>query len=347
MKLIRAFAVTSASLTSDVLETPPSAYNAGTTYADGNQVSVFSGTNNTTATMYESLAGSNTGNTPSSSPSWWKPLGTAYLAYNAGTNYSAGAIVTDTTNHLLYESLLGSNTGNALTNASWWLEISPSNKWAMFDAKVSTQTTWASPLEFTIDATGRVDTVALLNIDAASANITVMDGVTEAYNETYSLTSTDGITSWFAYFFEPIERVSDLVVTDIPNVLDPSITVTMTDSDDVVIGHFVCGLSRELGGAQYGASVGIADYSRKVQDDFGNWSIVERGFSKRGRFDVWMEREQVDPIHRLLSQYRATPVLLVGAEDYTSTYIFGLLKDWNITISYPSHSVMQIEMEGL
>ena len=102
MKLIRAFAVTSASLTSDVLETPPSAYNAGTTYADGNQVSVFSGTNNTTATMYESLAGSNTGNTPSSSPSWWKPLGTAYLAYNAGTNYSAGAIVTDTTNHLLY-----------------------------------------------------------------------------------------------------------------------------------------------------------------------------------------------------------------------------------------------------
>jgi hypothetical protein len=347
MKLVRAFTVTGASLTTDVVETPPSAYNAGTTYALGNQVSVFSGVTSTTATIYESLQNSNTGHTPSSSPTWWKELGTAYLAYNAGTAYGDGAIVTDTTNHLLYESLQAANTGNALTDASWWLEIAPSNAWAMFDNKVSTQTEWAADMAFTVEPTSRVDTVALLNIDAASVNITVMDGVTEVYNQDYNLNSTDGIDSWFAYFFEPIERKSDLVVTDIPNVLAPEITVTMSDSDTVLIGHFVTGLSRELGGAQYGASVGIADYSRKTQDDFGNWQIVERGFSKRGRFDVMVDKVNVDFTHKLLTQYRAEPVLIVGAEDYTSTYIFGLLKDWSITISYPLNSLMTIEMEGL
>jgi len=347
MKLIRAFAVTGASLTTDVVETPPAAYAGGTTYALADRVSVFGGVSNTTATLYESLQNSNTGHTPSSSPTWWKPLGTAYLAYNAGTAYGDGAIVTDTTNHLLYESLQAANTGNALTDAPWWLEIAPSNAWAMFDNKVSTQTEWASPLDFTIAATGRIDTVALLNIDAASANITVMDGITEIYNQDFSLNSTDGIDSWFAYFFEPIERKSDLVVTDIPNALDPDVTVTLTATDNVLIGHFIPGLSRELGGTQYGAGIGIADYSRKTQDDFGNWQIVERGFSKRGRFDVMVESVNVDFVHRLLSQYRATPVLIVGADDYTSTYIFGLLKDWNIQISYPLNSLMTIEMEGL
>lgn len=348
MKLVRSITIDDAALTSsDVLEVTPAAYNAGTTYADGDQVSVFSGTNNTVATMYESLQGSNTGNTPSSSPAYWQGIGTAYLAYNGATNYSAGAVVTDTTNHLLYESLQGSNTGHALTETAWWLSLGPSNRWAMFDQKTSTQTT--RPLDITVElaATGRIDTVALLNVDAASVNITVMDGATEAYNQDYSLVTTDGITDWFAWFFEPIVRKTDLVVSDIPNVLDPAITMTLTDTDSVSVGHCVAGLSRDLGGTQYGAQVGITDYSRKTQDDFGNWYIVERGFNKRGKFIVFMENQNIDFVFNLLSSYRATPVLLIGSEQYTSTFLFGLLKDWNIEIPYVSHSALSIEVDGL
>lgn len=50
-----------------LLDSPPAAYNAGTTYDQGDHVS-YGGAN------YYSLAGSNTGNTPSSSPSWWYTL---------------------------------------------------------------------------------------------------------------------------------------------------------------------------------------------------------------------------------------------------------------------------------
>ncbi len=348
MKLVRPITINDAALTSStVLETPPSAYNAGTTYALDDQVSVFSGVNSTVATMYQSLQGSNTGNTPSSSPTYWQELGTAYLAYNGATNYSADAIVTDTTNHKLYQSQQGSNTGHALTDAAWWLELGPSNRWAMFDQKTSTQTTQPLSAEIVLAATGRINTLGLLNLDAASVNVTVMDDATEAYNEDYSLVTTDGITDWFAWFFEPIIRKTDLVVSDIPNVLDPAITITLTDTDSVSIGHCIAGLSRDLGGTVYGAQIGITDYSRKTQDDFGNWYIVERGYNKRGRFGVFMENQNIDFVFNLLSTYRATPILLIGSDAYTSTYLFGLLKDWNIEIQYTSHSAMTIEVDGL
>lgn len=343
--LIRPFAVTDAALTaSDVVETPPAAYNAGTTYAAGDRVSVLSGT---VATVYESLQAGNTGNTPASSPLWWMQLGTAYSVYSGATSYSEGDVVTDTTGHRLYESLQNANSGNALSDASWWLDIGPTNRWAPFDQKTGTQVVWASGASWEIDVTGNADSVALLNLDAASVNITVMDGATEMHNQDYSLVDTDGIADWYSYFFEPITRKSDFYASDLPNVLNPTVTVTLTDSDSVSLGTLVVGMRRSLGKTQYGASVGIVDFSRKTLDDFGNYYIVERSFSKRGKFTVWMEKQYTDQVFRLLSQYRATPVAVVAAQEFSSTFYYGLLKDWNIELTYVSHSVMTIEMEGL
>lgn len=343
--LIRPFTVTDAAMAdSDVAETPPAAYNAGTTYAAGDRVSVLSGT---TATVYESLQGSNTGNTPASSPLWWSELGTAYSVYSGATSYSDGDVVTDTTGHRLYESLQNANSGNALSDASWWLDIGPTNRWAPFDQKNGTQTTWASGASWEIDVTGNADSVVLLNMDAASVNVTVMDGVTEAYNQDISLVETAGIADWYSYFFEPITRKTDLYVSGLPNVLDPNVTVTLTDSDSVSLGTLVAGQKRRLGATVYGASIGIFDFSRKQQDDFGNYYIVERSYSKRGKFTVWIAKEYVDQVFNVLSQYRATPIAVIASEEYASTLYYGLPRDWNIEIAYPDYSIMSIEMEGL
>lgn len=346
MKLVRHVTVTEAMLTdSNVLEAPPSAYNAGTTYAAGDQVSVFSGTNSTTATMYQSLQASNTGNTPSSSPLWWQPIGTAYLAWNSGTAYSAGAIVTY--QHKLYEALQSGTNQNPATQSAYWLETGPSNLWAMFDQKTGTVTTRPLEVNAELTLTGRIDTVALFSVSGASVNVTMMDGATEVHNQDYSLVSTDGIVDWFSYFFEPIERKTELLVTGLPNTLDPVLTVAVTDTGTVELGALVTGLSREIGATQYGAKVGITDFSRKEQDDFGNWYIVERGYSKRGNFTLMLDATYSDQVFNLLTAYRATPVVMIGADDYASTYYYGLLKDWNIELSYPSHHVVTIEMDGL
>jgi hypothetical protein len=348
MKLIRPATITDSILTAaSAVETPPAAYNGGTTYALGDTVSVFGGVDNTTATIYESLQAGNTGNMPASSPAWWQEMGTAYLAYNAGTSYGIGAIVTS--GHVIYRSLAAGNVGNPVTDVTKWQDRGATNRWAMFDQKTGTQTQWPGEVsaEFTL-ASGRVDTVGLINIDAASVNITIMDGASEVYNEDHSLVSTDGITDWHAYFFEEVTRKSDLVVTGLPNVLAPTITVSATAAGSTVsVGQCILGTARELGGTEYGASVGITDYSRTTQDDFGNWYFVRRGYSKRGRFTGGGDAGLTDYVFNILASYRAVPVLVTGSDEYTSTFLFGIFRDWSIALQYPSHSILDLEFQGI
>lgn len=334
-----------ASLTSNVLETPPAAYNAGTAYGLGDQVSVFGGPSNTTATMYESLQAANTGHTPASSPLWWLPIGTAYLAYNIGTNYAVDAIVTDTTNHINYQSRQTPNTGQALTNASYWLELGPSNKWAMFDDMTSSQSIRPNNITTEIDVVGIIDTLGLLNIDAASVNVKMIVGPDTIFDEDFSLVSFEGIDDYYEYFFEPIEKTDYLVVTNLPNNLDPTIIVTATDTGDVAIGHFEIGLSFYVGPVIYGAEFGITDYSKFETNDFGETYIVPRGYRDWGKFTIVIPKARVGAVKQVLSRYHATPVLVVAVDEYPTSY-YGLLKDWRVEIAYLYESMLSMEVQG-
>lgn len=73
MKIIRPHAITDAILTaSNVAETDYTAYNPATTYASGDRVRVVAAD---VHEVYESLQNANTGNTPSTSPTWWVKVG--------------------------------------------------------------------------------------------------------------------------------------------------------------------------------------------------------------------------------------------------------------------------------
>ena len=344
--LIPPFAVTDAALTApNVYETVPTAYAGGTTYAAGDYVSVAGASKS--HIVYKSLQSSNTGHTPASSPDWWDAMGTVYSAYAGGTTYAADDIVTDTTNHTLHLSLQASNTGHALTEAAWWLEIGPSNRWAMFDEKSSTQTVWHDSIAATIDVTGRATAAALFNLDAASVNITVRDvTATERYNQDHPLVLSDGIDDWLEYFTAPIRRKTDLYVGDLPNIANPEITVTVTADGDVKVGTIGLGYATAIGGSQYGAQVGITDYSRITEDDFGNFEVVRRGYNKRGQFTIWIDSADTDYIYSLFAQYRATPVIFVGADSYAATLFYGLLKDWGAVLQYPSHTIVDVQFQG-
>lgn len=272
--------------------------------------------------------------------------------YNLATSYSAGNQVREdtATGSLLYESIVGSNTGNPLTDATKWLPLGATNRWKMFDGSITSQTQNADSIEDTIQITGRIDSVALLNIDAASAQVIATDATDGVvFDETVSLVSTDGITDLFAWLTEPIERVADKLITDIPTLYsDLEVQIILTDTGATAkCGAAIVGLSKGIGDTQYGASVGIQDYSRKERDDFGNYVVVERAFSKRANFTVWMNINLTDQVQILLARYRATPMVYVGSDMFGSTLIYGFFREANVEISYPTISIMTIEIEGL
>ena len=108
------------------------------------------------------------------------------------------------------------------------------------------------------------------------------------------------------------------------------------------------GRQRSFGvGIQYGARVGIQDYSRKEKNDFGDTVLVQRAFAKRANFDMQVAKAEVDSLQNFLSDVRAKPCLWIGSADYESTTVFGFYKNFDILISYPTFADCSLELEGL
>lgn len=274
--------------------------------------------------------------------------------YSGAATYAKDAVVrgnTTDTAHRTFKSLIASNTGQPLTDDTKWLETGATNRWMMFDGSVQSQTTNANSIEVELQSPMRVDSVALLNLDAASVTVTMTDAIDgEVFDETYSLVSPSGIIDWYSYFFEPIERLSDILVTGLPPYANAVVAVSLDDAGGTArCGALVFGQSREIGATQYGASVGILDYSRKERDAFGNFVVVERAFANRADFTVWVEKGLTDQVKNLLSGYRATPIVYVGSEDpqYASTIVYGFFRDFSLELSYPTHSICSLSIEGL
>jgi hypothetical protein len=277
-----------------------------------------------------------------------------YDEYDAGDTYALGDRVISTTTHRIYESLQAGNLGNPLPAADevsteWWLNVSATNRWKMFDNSITSQTTAADVLATAIQTVGRVDSVAILNASARTARIIMEDATAGVvYDETYSLIDDSGITDYYEYFFEEVTRVPNYSVQDLPLYANTQVSVILQDEGATVLcGALVVGLSRTFGSTQLGASLGIQDYSVKITDDFGNRTILERSFNDTQSIQVFVENANLDYLKKLLAEFRATPIVYIGSDSYGSMIIYGFYKDFSFVIQYIEHSILNIEIEGL
>ena len=143
-------------------------------------------------------------------------------------------------------------------------------------------------------------------------------------------------------------QLDTLAVLDMPSYTNSRLIVTLTATGSTVLcGEMVFGTQLDLGTTQYGARLGIKDYSVKQRDDFGNMTVIERNYSKRTTFLVMMDNNYIDYFFSLLASYRATPIVWIGSEQYTSTHLLGFYIDFSIEIAYPTVSLCSIEIESL
>jgi hypothetical protein len=378
MKIIRPMTVNDAHLlSSNVAETDYAAYDAATTYALADRRILVSPAAAVTISIANPGVVTWTAHgLPDDTPVVFTTTvalptgivaGQRYFVKNAATNtfqlcvkVGGNAIITTGTQsgthtataqiHKVYESLQAGNLAHyPPSSPTWWLDLGATNRWKMFDQSVTSQTSNADTVVVSLLASGRVDTVALLNVSTSTIRVKMTDGVDGVvYDRTQGMASDSGINDWYAYFFEPIVRKTDALFTEMPPYADATIDITLTDTGQAVLcGAALAGLSRDVGGTQYGAAVGIQDYSVKQQDDFGNYTILERAFSKRAVWSVLVENQIVDEFQTILAAYRATPTLYVGADEYASTFIYGFFKDFSTVIAYPGTSICNIELEGL
>jgi len=277
---------------------------------------------------------------------------TEHAAWNSGTTYAAADRVVYL--HKVYESLQASNTNKTPgTDAAalWWIEVGPTNKWAMFDGSVSTASADTADIEVVITPGAIVDAVAVIAGIGATVRVQMHDGATSVYDQTQSLDSTP-ILDWEDYFFADQVLAGELLFSGLPRYFGGVITVTIEATSDSVAscGSLLLGRLHELGDTQPNASAGITDYSRKETDTFGTTSLLQRSFAKRSQQRVVLSTDDLRRVQALLSGLRATPAAWIG-DDNTDRFaplaIFGWFRSFSIDIPGPVTSYCSIEIEGL
>jgi hypothetical protein len=381
LKIVRPVTVTAAMLTSNVPETDYPAWNSATTYVKGNRILDVAN-----HLIYEALVGGSAVvgiTTASPTTATWTnhglPAGAIVQFSNSGgtlptgivaaTDYyvqnptsgtfqlsltNGGALINVTAAGSGTNTCTATNTNRPITDTTAWINVGSDNRWRMFDQSVSSQTSQAGSIVVTITPGTRVDSIVGMNLSSVtSVQINVVDPTYgNVYSRTILMVADSGIRDWYGYFYEPVIQLSDFIVTDIPVAFSSaSITVTINGSTPA-IGCLVVGLSKEIGTTTEGAKIGIVDYGIKTKDAFGNYTILQRGYSKRADFTIKVATSEVDTLQNLFASYRSIPVVYVGSNvtsqmQFQSCVIYGYYKDFSLDISYPPYSTCSIQVEGL
>jgi hypothetical protein len=269
----------------------------------------------------------------------------------SGTNYAADVQVIRLEG--LYQSLQASNLNHPPESSpTWWTKLGPSNRWAMFDDQVSTQTVQTTGPLVAVLSTGAMDSLAVLGVDADSVRLVVQDGSggPVVYDQAQGM-AAEAVLSWYDYFFnDPSFRRTQALFTGIPLFGASVATLTFSSGSPVRVGHVAFGRMKAVGGIRYGARAGIKDFSRKDTDDFGTTTFVKRAYSKYITGSLEVEKVALNQVQNLLSTLRATPVVWVGSDDpyYSDTLmVFGFYRDFYCSIDYPVKSIYSLEIEGL
>jgi len=275
--------------------------------------------------------------------------GAADPNYNPATSYTLGQRVYLPSNGYTYECVQAPALDkNPATSPLFWVRAEPSNRWAMWDAEISTATVVSGGISATLSVSGRFNAVSLHGLVGDSVTITQKDSAgTVLRIETRALKSNPG--GWYAYYYEPRTQVREAVFTGLVPSVGSSVTVEVSGTQ-ATCAAVVVGTSMDIGDAQYGFTTTIVDYSRKDTSAAGVQTLVKGRYSKRMSGTLIQSRGQYNVISEVLESVRATPCVWVGVPtsgDYEPMNILGFYRDFAIEVSYPNHHICSLEIEGL
>jgi len=155
-------------------------------------------------------------------------------------------------------------------------------------------------------------------------------------------------SDWWSWFFGERTEYTQKIIRDLPAYFGTTIEVYLTGGEDLALGVLILGQQKIFGlGVQYGARIGIQDFSRKETNEFGDMTLVKRNNARTASYDVMIRKAEVDSFVRYLSRITSIPTVWIGSEEYEALVVYGIYKTFDVVVSYPNHSLFSVEMEGL
>lgn len=253
------------------------------------------------------------------------PADTTYPAFTVGTTYNAGdRVILD--GQAVYECLISGTVGAIPLSDALWLPVRPTPKWSMFDGLPSTGYTGVTTLTMSLQVPAIGD-VMLIGAEAGTVTVTLPD-----VTRTVTLTGT---------------QARSVYITDLASA-GGTMTLTMTTNSAgfVRISEILIGSVLLLGETQYGAGVGIVDYSKRTTDEFGNTSFVRRGYSGTLQAQFALDRTDTDRVLDIITALRAVPCVWIGSTHYGCTVMYGYYRECSMDVK-ETHSMCSMRIESL
>ncbi len=360
------------------VDTVPATEWASGTYALDDMVKISGAAGTGIIDTYKCIVAHTGSFNPSLNAVKWLFTGRIYQVWNSVATYALGERVmgpilspSDGNEHYVFESLIDGNINHAVTDTTKWLNVGANNKWAMFDLSRNSQTVvgvnWSSVREASADSTltftltpgRRIDSLALLGMDANYVSIKVhspgyapeCDAITgipkgywgnpktivvagaagTLYNgiTTLNLCYDSGtinlkkreITTHYQYYFKGFDTIPTHTVFDIPPNLDNVITVTLTSTvGQVALGACCVGLHEYIGEIQYQAESDVLNFSTFTRDFAGGVSaLVPRRNVTKTIQKIVVNKSKVNAIKILRDALAGRMAVWCGLDDNTDS----------------------------
>lgn len=281
--------------------------------------------------------------------------------WQSGQAYAAGDSVIRVDVHKRYQALVAIDAGDTATPESSplkWQDMGATNRWAVFESGRANATVGVAgqPLIIRVKPGSRIDSVALVGMEASNATVRIyQDGLLQV-ERTVSLTKRI-VRNWFDYFFNDFTYQTDTIFSDLPMYANAEVEVELSYGDVAPsLKALVVCRKVSLGKTLVDPTVSGANYSRIVRDqEYGNVArIVERRFVPTTKQKLVIEdSSDADLIREALISIRSRPALFSGLDDNTSNpwfssfLIYGLLKDWTLSAPSLRYGNLSIDLEEL
>lgn len=282
-----------------------------------------------------------------------EPSGTE-TAWVSGTTYALDDVVIRTQTHRKYQRMIaGAGTTAPESDTTNWLDIGPTNKWAMFDTLRNSATSVSGTLTVVLAPAQRINSLALIGLVGLSATITMVVSSVTVYTRVVNLSMRNTLT-WTDYYFGTFGQQKALALFDLPPYAAPTITITITPTDGVAAcGGVVLGTAVDLGKVEYDAESGALNFSRIERDTFGNAVLIQRRSVPTTNQTSWISKAQVNKVFEVRDTLNAVPALWSALDDkstdgyFDALLIFGVYKEFRINMSYPENAKVTLQLEEI
>lgn len=278
-----------------------------------------------------------------------------YPEWSPTTAYAVDNFCISTTTHRIYQCM-AANTGKDPTNVNnqngttvYWLDYGSTNRWAMFDSEVNTQT--IVPLSLTVVLqVGSFTAFYLAGLDASQIDVSIKDapGGNVIYSYSGQLEGSQP-ADYDEYFFDRFTPQTDFIVSNIEQYTSGELTITLSSpSGDVKCGVLAVGDLRALGQTQYGAKAKPKTFSYIKTDEFGRTTIKRRKAAKDLAATAFLDISEANTVTDLIQGMLDVPAVWIASDlpEHGFLRVFGL-GSGEISADGPTYCQLSLTVQGL